>query len=152
MMDQLKSVIGHNFVSVASGATATHTPIDTIGYDWATIDIMATTQAASTQAGGPAVLKLQESDQTQASTFADVSGFRGGSAAATNVDFVLGIGSTSLPNAYKMNVDLRARKRYLSVLFSPQTTQSVVSVVNLGRPENAPASAIKAGVLNLVEG
>jgi hypothetical protein len=53
-----------------------------------------------------------------------VVGFRGGSATATNVDFVVGIGKTTGVNAYKFNVDARARKRYLNVVISPTTTQT----------------------------
>lgn len=153
-LPQTKVVYPVNFVSATNAGTVICQPIDTIGYDWATIDIAATTQLASTQAGSPSVLKLQEADNTSATSFVDVVGFRGGSATATNVDFVVGIGTTGTTpaNAYKFNVDLRARKRYLSLVISPTTTQTFVVDVNLGRGENAPVSATKAGVLNLVEG
>ncbi len=54
----------------------------------------------------PPLLKLQESDTIVVTSFADVVGFRGGSATATNVDFVVGIGKTSGVNAYKF-IDTR---------------------------------------------
>ena len=138
--------------SATNAGTYTSSNIDTLGVDYLTIDISATTQSASTQAGSPSVLKIQESDTTVASTFADCVGFRGGSATATNVDFVVGIGKTSGQNAYKLNVDARARKRYLNVVISPTTTQTFQVTANGFRNEQAPITAAKASVLSLVEG
>ncbi len=149
---QLKQAIAVNAVSATNGETITSSVIDTRGYDWATIDVWATTQAASTQAGSPTTLKLQESDSTTATTFVDIVGYRSGSATATNVDFVVPIGVTSGANSYKFNVDCRARKRYLSFVVTPKTTQTFYAVANLGKGENAPVTAAKAGVLALVEG
>lgn len=146
----LDSVSGSG--SATNAGTFTSANIDTLGVDYVTIDVSATTQSAATQAGSPSVLKIQSSDTTVASTFADVVGFRGGSATATNVDFVVGIGLTSGINSYKFNVDCRPRKRYLTVVASPTTTQSFSVAANLGRAEQAPNTAVKAGVLNLVEG
>ena len=151
MLPQLKSAVAINAVSATNGATVTSSVIDTLGFDWATIDLIATTQSASTQAGSPSVLKLQESDSTAATTFADITGARGASATATNVDFLVGIGVTQGNNSYKFNVDCRARKRYLSVVVSPTTTQTFSAVANLGRGEQAPVTAAKAGVLSLIE-
>lgn len=139
-------------MSATNGATATSPQIDTIGLDFVTIDIGASTQSASTQAGSPSVLKLQQSDTTVVTSFVDCVGFRGGSATATNVDFVVGIGATSGKNTYKFNVDTRARQRYLSVVISPTTTQTFSVTVNGFRNEQLPDTATAAGVLNLVEG
>jgi hypothetical protein len=152
MLPQLKQGVATLATSITAAGTFTSSPIDTLGIDWATIDVFATTQSASTQAGSPTLLKLQECDTTVASSFADIVGFRGGSATATNVDFVLGVGLTAGVNSYKFNVDCRPRKRYLSVVASPTTTQSFSVATNLGRAEQAPITAVKAGVLNLVEG
>jgi hypothetical protein len=155
MLPELKATWAANASSATNAATMTSANIDTMGFDFATIDVLASTQSASTQAGSPSVLKLQECDTTVASSFVDIVGFRGGSAAATNVDFVVGIGyiaTTSGLNAYKFNVDCRARKRYINVVASPTTTQTFNVVANLGRGEQAPVTATKAGVLNLVEG
>ena len=152
MFPQLKQGVATLATSITAAGTFTSTAIDTLGYDWATIDVTASTQSASTAAGGPSILKIQESDSTSATTFVDIVGFRGGSATATNVDFVVAIGSTALNNAYKFNVDCRGRKRYLSAVASPTTTQTFTVMVNLGRGEQSPSTATKAGVLNLVEG
>lgn len=152
MLPQLKAGQATLGTAITNAATFTSTAIDTLGFDWVTIDVFATTQSASTQAGSPSVLKLQESDSTSATTFVDIVGFRGGSATATNVDFVVGVGLTSGINQYKFNVDCRPRKRFLSVVASPTTTETFSVAVNLGRAEQSPSTAAKAGVLNLVEG
>jgi len=153
MIPQFKQQVALNAVSVGtSGGTLVSSVIDTLGGRYATIDIWGTPQSATTQAAAPSVLKLQESDTTVASTFVDVVGFRGGSATATNVDFIVGIGSTSLPNQYKMNVDCRYRKRYLSVAITAISSQTFYGTANLYRMEQSPSTATKAGVLSLVEG
>lgn len=139
-------------MSGTNGATATSANIDLLGVDFVSIDIAATTQSASTQAGSPSVLKIQECDTTVASSFADVVGFRGGSALATNVDFVVGIGKTTGANAYKMNIDARGRKRFINVVVSPTTTQTFEVTANGFVNEQAPNTATKANVLSLIEG
>lgn len=138
--------------SATNGGTFTSANIDTQGVDFVTIDIGASTQAASTQAGSPSTLKIQECDTTVATSFADVVGFRGGSALGTNVDFVVGIGKTSGANSYKFNIDCRARKRYLNVVAVPTTTQTFAVSANGFRAEQAPYTAAKANVLSLIEG
>lgn len=141
--------------SATNAGTFTSSNIDLLGVDYCEIDIAATTQSASTQAGSPSVLKIQESDTTVVTSFADVVNFRGGSATATNVDFVVAIGKTSGANLYKLRVDARARKRYLNVVISPATTQTFYVNANGFRAEQGPITAAKAGVialLNLVEG
>jgi hypothetical protein len=61
-----------NAVSKTNGATASGI-IDTLGYDWATIDIIATT--ADVVSNKPTVCKLQEADDTNATSFADITAF-----------------------------------------------------------------------------
>jgi hypothetical protein len=115
------------------------------------IDVWATTQSASTQAGSPSVLKIQESDTTVVTSFADVVGFRGGSATATNVDFVVGIGRTTGVNAYKFNVDCRARKRYSTLSVSDHDPDVLRHRERLPW-RTSPSTAAKAGVISLIEG
>ena len=148
----LDSVTGSG--SATNAGTYTSANIDLLGVDYAEICVDATTQSASTQGGSPSVLKLQECDTTVASNFVDVVGARGGSATATNVDFVVGIGKTSGANQYVFRVDARARKRYVNVVASPTTTQTFNTSAQGFRNEQGPITAAKAGVvalLNLVE-
>jgi hypothetical protein len=144
MTPQLKTIVAVNQVSKTNGATASGI-IDTLGYDWATIDIIATT--ADVVSDGPTVCKLQEADVTNSSSFADISAFSTPTIPNANT-----AATATLQNNYKFNVDLRARKRYLQAVYSPQTTQTVTVVANLGRGEQAPNTAAKANAMTLVEG
>jgi hypothetical protein len=97
-----------NAVSKTNGATASGL-IDTLGYDWCTIDIIAAT--ADVVSNKPTVLKLQEADTPTRPTFVDITGVR------PRVDFIPNANTAAtavLQNNYKFNVDCRARKRYLS--------------------------------------
>lgn len=80
----------------------------------------------------------------------DIVGFRGGT------DFTIPNANTAatavLQNNFKFNVDCRVRKRYLQVVYTPRTTQSLTVIANLARGEQAPATAAKANALVLVEG
>jgi hypothetical protein len=138
--------------ALTNGASGASGIIDTLGVGWVSIDVTATTQSASTQAGSPSTLKLQGSDTTVASTFADIVGFRGGSALATNVDFMVPIGKTSGANAYRFNVNAEVQPRYLQVVAVPTTTQTFYVSAHAFRNKVAPSSAVSAGVLSLVEG
>lgn len=151
MLPQLKPGLPTLSTSITNGGTFTSSNIDTLGIDWLTIDVRASTQAASTLAGAPTVLKLQESDSTSATTFVDIVGSRLGTATGTNVDQIINVGLTSGVNTYKFNIDCRARKRYINVVISPVTTQTFEVASNGGRAEQAPFTAAKAGVLNLLE-
>jgi hypothetical protein len=140
---QLKTIVSPG-ASVTAGAT-NNVIIDTIGYDWATIDIVATT--ADVVSNKPTVLKLQESDDTNSTNFADITAFATPTVPSANT-----AATAVLQNNYKFNVDTRARKRYLRTAYSPQTTQTVTVVANLGRGEASPVTAAKANAMTLVEG
>ena len=146
----LDSVTGSG--SATNAATFTSANIDTLGVDYVEIDVAATTQSASTQAGSPSILKIQQSDTTVVTSFTDCVGFRGGSATATNVDFVVGVGKTSGANTYKFRVDTRSRARYLNVVASPTTTQTFSVTASGFRAEQSPSTAAKANVLSMIEG
>ncbi len=144
MLPELKTIVAVNAVSKTNGATASGI-IDTLGFDFATIDIIATT--ADVVSNKPTVCKLQEADDTNATSFADISAFSTPTIPNANT-----AATAVLQNNYKFNVDLRARKRYLQAVYSPQTTQTVTVVANLGRGEQAPVTAAKANAMTLVEG
>lgn len=144
MFQQLKTIVAVNAVSKTNGATASGI-IDLLGYDWATIDIIATT--ADVVSNKPTVCKLQEADDTNATSFADIAAF-----ATPTVPNANTAATAVLQNNYKFNVDCRARKRYLQAVYSPQTTQTVTVLTNLGRGEQAPVTPAKANAMVLVEG
>ena len=137
-----KCVLAINQLSTTNAATASGI-IDTLGYDFAEIDVIATSSNDTTN--NPSVLKIGEGDTTSA--FTNVSG------AVGDTDF-------TIPNCYtntasdfkvKFSVDCRARKRYLQVSVSPVTTQIITAIANLHKGDEGPDSATDAGVDALVE-
>ena len=116
--------------SVTSGATATGI-IDRLGYEEAAVDVALDSQASTTS--NPSVLKLQESITTDASNFADITKFVGDGVGG----FVIPPAGAA-PTIVRMNVDLRARKRYLRLVVSPDgATQLLGAVVTLGKAKDS---------------
>lgn len=130
-------------VSVATNATATGN-IDTLGFDYASIDIALASHSAS-----PTVLDLMESNDTNASNFATVSPFTGGTgftiptAPGTNASNVLLI---------RFNVDLKARKRYLRVRTTSGAATLASVTARLSRAEQSPTSDAQMGCDEVVFG
>jgi hypothetical protein len=130
-------------VSVAAGATHS-LEIDTIGFAHASIDVAFSpfTAAAATAATAATVIRLAQSD-TSGSGQTNVSGFVGGT------DFTVAAGSTTGSNvgyAHRFDVDLRGKKRYLTVYTTPVSTVGVVTVARLSKGEAGPTSASDKGV------
>lgn len=133
-------------VSKTNGATATGEPIDCKGYDRCHIVVEAS--ASDNTTNKESVLKLQESATTDATNFADISGFVGGT------DFTIPDAQTTVTKPRALfSVDLtKNRKRYLRVLASPVTTQIYGGSAILTKGEEAPVNATKANVGVLVRG
>jgi len=138
-----KQVIAINQASTTNAGTASGN-IDTLGHDYAIIDIITTTSDAVTN--NPSVLKLSESDDTVVTNFANVSGFVG------DTDFTIPNSVTSGDWGVQLRVDLRARKRYLKVSVSPLTTQNITAIANLFKSEELPVNTTTANVKALVVG
>lgn len=148
MFPQSKAVVFLLTTSATNAATVTSQNLDCKGFDFVSIDLISTT--SNNTSNKPSVLKLQEADDTNATSFADVAAFVGG-----------GVGGFTIPNWHtntatalplKMNVDMRHRKRYLRLLVSPVTTQDFTAIANLHRGEIVPVSAADVGVLAVVAG
>ena len=130
-------------ISKTNGATAAGQIIDTKGWDYLQIGIVAST--ADVVSNTINVLKLEEGDTT--SSLATFAG------AKQDTDFTIATNAytaTTSDNAWAYGIDLRGRKRYLKVSVSPQTTMVIGAVGILSRGEKAPATAAEAGVLNAV--
>ena len=146
MTPQLKTIVAVNAAATTAAGTASGI-IDTLGYEWATIDVIAS--VADVVSNSPTVVKLQESDVTNATSFADIAAF------ATPVLPNANTAATAaLQNNFKFNVNCTAglRKRYLQAVYVPRTTQTVTVVANLGRGQTAPVTAAKANAMTLTEG
>jgi len=117
--------------SLATTATATGN-VDTLGYEEAAIDVALDSQAAASS--NPAVLKISESDDTVVTNFADITALVGDGVGG----FTIPNADTSDPQNIRLNVDLRARKRWLKVTLTPAGTTQLVGVsATLGKAKNS---------------
>jgi hypothetical protein len=125
--------------SVAANATHSH-EIDTLGFKYATIDVVYSPFTAATAAYA-SVCKVQESDASGS-----------GQADVTGLSITAGAGATtgaSVGAVARFNVDLRGRKRYLTVVTSPGNTVAVVSNARLSKGEEHAVTATETGVDNV---
>lgn len=129
--------------SVAANATHSH-EIDTYGAEYASIDVVFSNYTAAT-ASYASVLKVQQSD-TSGSGQADISGFTVTAGAGRTTGVGLN-GATC-----RFNVDLRGKKRYLTVVATPGNTVNVATVARLSKMQDMPTTAATAGVDNYVSG
>lgn len=130
--------------SVAATATYTHT-VDTLGYKYASIDVLFSPFTAS-NVSIASVLRVGDSD-TAGGTPTNISGLVGGTdftIAATGASTGADIGAVA-----RFNVDLRGRRRYLTVTVSPSTTVAVITNARLSKGENHASSASEANVNNI---
>ena len=124
--------------------TATHSlEIDTLGFEFASIDVLF---SPFTSASGPTtaanVLRVAQSD-TAGSGQTNISGF-------VNVtDFTVAAGVTATAGvgyAHRFDIDLRGKRRYLTVYATPASTCGVITTCRLGKGEAGPTSATTKGV------
>lgn len=115
--------------------------IDTLGWDHASVSVVRASNASTVFASA---LKIEHSDDD--SSYSAVSGFTSGT------DFTLGAASTSVASIVKMDVDTKAKKRYLKVTATPAVSVNTTISARLSRGEVAPATASEAGCLNWVKG
>jgi len=122
--------------SVAASATHSH-EIDTLGFKYASIDVIYSPFTAATTAYA-SVCKVQESDAS-GSGQADISGLSVTAGAGSTTGAVVGA-------IARFNVDLRGRKRYLTVVTSPGNTVAVVTAGRLSKAESHATDATGANV------
>ena len=102
----------HAPVSLSSNSTVTGVALDTLGYDYAIIEVALATEAAVTT--NPKTITLCEGAVTTAGTA--IAAFTGDGASGFTIPAVCTDGTGSI---VRMCVDLTKRKRYLSVQISP---------------------------------
>lgn len=129
--------------TTGSNETATMT-IDTLGYDHASVTVMRASNASTTFA---TALKVEESDDN--SSYSNVTALVGGGTGGFTIPAVSATASVSV---VKMDIDTKAKKRYLKVSMTPSTAVNVAMSARLSRGEVAPATAAEAGCIGLVKG
>jgi hypothetical protein len=108
--------------------------VDTYGFDYAIIELLAGTGDAAQTA--VTTLKLMESDtaMTAVTDGTAITQFQGAAAVSTSAGFVLPALSSTNQNTYQFHVDLRGRKRYIGINFAPtKQTVGVGAVAHLFR-------------------
>lgn len=125
----------------STAQTATHT-IDTLGYAYASIDVVFEPAAATTDAICTA-LKVEESNAAS-SDFANVTELVGNGTGGFTIP--TSGSKTADSNVVRLNLDLRGHKRYLKVSATPVAASVVATVVRLARGEIGPVSADASGV------
>lgn len=133
--------------TAAIGATATATlTIDTLGYDHASVTVLRASNASTVFANA---IKVEESDDN--SSYANVTALVGGGTGGFTIP-AIAASATGSASILKLDVDTKAKKRYLKVSYTPGASATVAIVANLGRGEVSPETAAQAGVIGQVRG
>lgn len=143
--ESTKTVAKIGTADTTTAATFTSS-IDTLGYDYASIDVVFEANAATTDAVATA-LKLGQGDTTTGYT--DITAFVGGGTGGFTIPTT---SLTGASNVVRFNVDMRGKKRYLNVSATPIAASVVCAVARLSKAEVGPASASEAGVAAVVSG
>jgi len=137
-LENTRTVVKVSAVTATGGAFSHE--IDTRYADYVSVDVVYSTFTA-TAAAYSTSLKVQESD-TAGSGQTDVPGMTVTPTA----------GLTTGNHVCRFNVDMRGRKRYITVVANPAQPATVASVVRLDKIEDNPYNAATAGVSNYVSG
>ncbi len=117
-------------VTTSQTAASTNTAIiDTKGYDYLCVDLV---ENARTAVSTITQLSLAEDDTS--GTYAqgtNIVALTGGAAVGATSGFVLPTPSSTTDNNYRLNLDLRGRKRYISIMYEPahQTGMNVQALL-----------------------
>jgi len=133
-----KSVVAGKGAVYTSSQTNTLT-LDTLGFDFASIDVIFG-PAASTSSVAQ-TLTLKQGDASNAVT-ENVTGFTGDLKPAAYAGQTV----TDTMTISRLEVDLKGKKRYLAVATSPSTDNTVVIAARLARAEEGPYDATTKGV------
>jgi hypothetical protein len=134
-LEATKTVVGSTVTSAAGTASLT---IDTLGYDYASVDVIVATSStpANTSASILNVLTLSQGDTNTAGTSIYTVAVPAASVAVT-----------AQPSVVRLDVDCRGKGRYVKVDATPATSLPTVIVARLGKGEVGPESASAKGVL-----
>jgi hypothetical protein len=137
-LEGTKTVVG-SAVATNSSTTAL-LRLDTLGYDYASIDVVyGKVAAAGTASAVAQTLTILHSDLAS-SEYGAVAGY-------PTVSLPTGAASTNEGSVVRFDVDMRGKKRYIEVKSSPNTDATVTVVARLGKGEQHPTAAAGKGVV-----
>ena len=139
-LENSKTVVGDPCTSAATTATLT---LDTLGYDYASIEVVVAKSAtpANTSASILNVLTLSQGDSTTAGSSVYTVAVPAASVAVTNQASVI-----------RLDVDCRGKGRYLKIDATPATVLTTNIVARLGKGSNGPDTASEKNVLSAFSG
>ena len=114
----------------ASSSGDVYAVVDTLGYDFMVLEIFSGTHEAAETA--LEILRLGESDTapTDVTTDCDIlPQFSCAAAVAATAELILPAGSSTKQNIYRFNIDLRGRKRYIGLDYTPVTQVVALSTI-----------------------
>lgn len=129
-------------VAGSAGATFAAT-FDRLGYDYVVVEALLGTSGTAATAN-PSVFKIGQADVSNISSHADISGTIG------DTDWTIPTGVSAGTQIYKVCLDLRGRKRYLSLSSTLGAATNIAAQARLSRAGEAPTSASDQGVDALV--
>lgn len=131
--------------TAAVGSTATSTlTIDRLGYDHVSVSAIRASNASTVFAS---VLKVEESDND--SDYTDVTALVGGGTGGFTIPAVSDTNSAAI---VQMDIDCKAKKRYLKVSMTPGASATLGIVAGMSRAEVAPTNAAGKGLIGWVVG
>lgn len=131
--------------TAAVGSTATSTlTIDRLGYDHVSVSAIRASNASTVFAS---VLKVEESDNN--SDYTDVTALVGGGSGGFTIPAVSDTNSAAI---VQMDIDCKAKKRYLKVSMTPGASATLGIVAGMSRAEVAPTDASGKGLIGWVVG
>jgi hypothetical protein len=141
MLPDTKTVLGAIEISCTAAAT-NFAAIDTKGWDFLELDVVAGTGSAAETA--LTALRCGHSDTAPTDVTTDttaIPAFTGAAATSTSAGFVLPALSSTKLNTYRFNVDLRGRKRYIAceMINTTVINAGCAFVGRLSRRESAEA-------------
>lgn len=124
-----------------SAAGTVEAYVDTLGYDECAIDVIMDSQAATTS--NLAVLTIGEGDTSTANTA--IAALTGDGASGFTIP-----ATQTTPGVTRINIDLRARKRYLTLTITAGDVAVLLAAVGtFGKAEDSTtARAAMAGVVD----
>lgn len=130
--------------------------VDTIGFDYCTIDVM--NGSTATDSVAITFIQVSESDTQLCTNYTDgtaIVALTGAAATSATAGFILPTPSTCtvvpIGSHYRFNIDLKARMRYLGLLLTPGTGGSWAGIATLHRVQDSPAMLVPAVATNSVE-
>ena len=122
---------------IASDATATGY-LDTLGWDYLTMVVALTSCASTSEAWTTCTLR----EGTNSASTTPIVAFSGSDATNATYGYAFEAAANSVEgNVIRMNVDLRKRERYLSLIVTPdQAAASVAALAMLSRGREVPGS------------